>query len=172
MGGIRLRLRIRTLGAVGGLHLFLFFATLRRVLVAYSSEDGTSTEFSSLNRKTRYRVDKMSEQNYSDSFFLDHHPEWGDEVLRKKDRSVQHPLEINEPFAWVLGVICVVGCALNFEIIVHILYDKNMLQKSKYIIQLAIAFSGLLIFFAIAIVRLFKISRDALIKEVTTGEET
>ena len=94
----------------------------------------------------------MSEQNYSDSFFLDHHPEWGDEVLRKKDQSVQHPLEINEPFAWVLGVICVVGFALNFEIIVHILYDKNMLQKPKYIIKLAIAFSVLLILFAISIV--------------------
>ena len=94
----------------------------------------------------------MSGQNYSGSFFLDHHPEWGDEVLRKKDQSVQHPLEINEPFAWVLGVICVVGFALNFEIIVHILYDKNMLLKPKYIIQLAIAFSGLLILFAIAIV--------------------
>ena len=54
------------------------------------------------------------------------HPEWGDEVLRNNDDSVKHPMEINLFMAWLLGAICFVGLALNFEIIIRILYDRTM----------------------------------------------
>ena len=56
-------------------------------------------------------------------------PEWGDEVLRNKDQSVKHAMEINEPFAWVLGTICIVGLMVHWEIITHIWYDKQMRLK-------------------------------------------
>jgi len=79
--------------------------------------------------------------NTINSFYLDR-PEWGDEVVRNKDQTVAHPMEINEPLAWILGAFCVFGFPLNFEIIIHILYDKTMRLKPRYIIQLAIAFSG------------------------------
>ena len=75
------------------------------------------------------------------------HPEWGDEVLRNKDDSVMHPLEINFFLACLLGLFCFFGFPLNFEIIIRILYDKTMRLKPRYIIQLAIAFSGILLLF-------------------------
>ena len=78
--------------------------------------------------------------------------EWGEEIVRNQDRSVMHPLEINEPLAWVLGTICLFGFPLNFEIIAQILYNKTMRLKSRYIVQLAVAFSGLFILFNIALV--------------------
>lgn len=90
--------------------------------------------------------------NTSSFYFNGYHPEWGDEVLRNKDRSVKHPMEINEPFAWVLGTICIVGLLVHLEIITHIFYDKTMRLKSKYLIQLAIAFSDLFIIFAVTVV--------------------
>jgi len=81
---------------------------------------------------------------YAEFFFFDR-PEWGDQVMRNKDKSVVHPMKINEPLAWILGTICLFGFPLNFEIVIHILYDQTMRLKPRYVIQLAIAFSGVLI---------------------------
>ena len=86
------------------------------------------------------------------SFLIVDHPEWGDEVARNKDRTVKHPMEINEPLAWILGTICLAGLSVHCEIIIHILYDKAMRLQPKYVVQLAIALSGLLILFDIALV--------------------
>ena len=83
---------------------------------------------------------------------IDDRPEWGDQVLRHKDQSVVHPIKINEFLAWILGTICLFGFPLNFEIIIHILYDQTMRLKPKYIIQLAIVFSGVLILLAIGVI--------------------
>ena len=86
------------------------------------------------------------------SFLIVDHPEWGDEVARNKDRTVKHPMEINEPLAWILGTICLAGLSVHCEIIIHILYDKAMRLQPKYVVQLAIALSGLLILSDIALV--------------------
>ena len=80
------------------------------------------------------------------------HPEWGDQVLRNRDDSVKHPMEINLFMAWLLGAICFVGLPLNFEIIIRILYDRTMQLKPRYIIQLGVAFSDVFILSAIVIV--------------------
>ena len=78
------------------------------------------------------------------SHLLTDHPEWGDEVVRNKDQSVKYPIEVNLFFACLLGTISFFGFPLNFEIIIRILCDKTMRLKPRYIIQLGIAFSAIL----------------------------
>jgi len=89
--------------------------------------------------------------NSSLATYLDR-PEWGEEIVRNQNRSVMQPLEINEPLAWILGIICLFVFPLNFEIIAKILYNKTMRLKSRYIVQLAVACSGLSILFDIALI--------------------
>ena len=83
---------------------------------------------------------------------FDHRPEWGNQVVRNKDKTVKHPMEINVYMAFILGTICCVSFALNFDIILRILCDTKMRLKPRYIVQLGIAFSDLFVLFGIAIV--------------------
>ena len=57
--------------------------------------------------------------------------EWSEEELRNKDKSVMHPLQINQTLAFILIIICIFGLPLNLEMIVQILYNKTMRLKSR-----------------------------------------
>ena len=79
-------------------------------------------------------MNKNETINLTDIELVIDRPEWGDEVLRNKDLSVVYPMEINKLLAWILGAFCLFGFPLNFEIVIHILYDKSMRLKPRYII--------------------------------------
>ena len=72
--------------------------------------------------------------------------DWGD-VVRKPDCSVQNPLDVNVYFILFQGFICVVGFPINFEIVYRIVYDKVLLRKSRYVIQLFSTVSNLFTLF-------------------------
>ena len=97
---------------------------------------------------------KMSYYFNNSSLSYTDHPEWGDQVVRNQEdsESVKHPLEINLFMACLLGLICFFGFPLNFEIIIRILYDKVMRLKPRYIIQVAVALSGVFILVALSLV--------------------
>ena len=73
-------------------------------------------------------------------------------VMKNQDGTVKHPMEINFFLSFILGLLCWFGFPLNFEIIIRIVYDKSMRLKPRYIIQLAIAFSAILLLLTYVIV--------------------
>lgn len=81
----------------------------------------------------------VSGGNNISSLIVFEHPEWGDDVVRNKDGTVKHPFDMMNIYVEIcLGVLCWFGFPLNFEVILRIIYDRNLRRKPQYIFQLSI----------------------------------
>ena len=76
-------------------------------------------------------------------FVLMEHADWGDDILRDQQGKVVNPMAMNAYLAVILGVLCCVGFPLNFTVFNRIVNDKKMRERPRYILELAIVFSGI-----------------------------
>ena len=76
-------------------------------------------------------------------FVLMEHADWGDDILRDQQGKVVNPMAMNAYLAVILGVLCCVGFPLNFTVFNQIVNDKKMRERPRYILELAIVFSGI-----------------------------